>query len=208
MVYRSLKRSGYRVRAECGVDLAKPRMDRNALTGSESGIVLGFAPLLMFIVGCNCTDGDSDGATVCRDCDDLDPLNYPGGPEVCDGHDNDCDSSVDENVLLAFYRDLDSDGYGDQHDVATACSPPPGYVPISGDCDDSDCYPLPEPRSVVIRSTMTAMEWWTGVTVCTTLMVTDAVRAITAPYSVTPSNSTATAMASAIPVTTASPSEP
>lgn len=32
------------------------------------------------------------------DCDDSDGSVYPGAPEICDGQDNDCDSSVDEGT--------------------------------------------------------------------------------------------------------------
>lgn len=45
-----------------------------------------------------CSDNDSDGVTDCDgDCDDADPLNFPGNPEVCgDNADNDCDGNVDQ----------------------------------------------------------------------------------------------------------------
>jgi len=37
-------------------------------------------------------DEDMDGAALCGDdCDDLDPDNFFGNPEICDGGDNDCD---------------------------------------------------------------------------------------------------------------------
>ncbi len=36
-----------------------------------------------------------------RDCDDSSPLAYPGGTEVCDGLDNDCDGEVDEGAVLS-----------------------------------------------------------------------------------------------------------
>lgn len=42
-------------------------------------------------------DGDGDGSPSSVDCDDADPLNFPGNPEVCDGQDNNCDMAVDEN---------------------------------------------------------------------------------------------------------------
>ena len=63
-------------------------------------------------------DGDGDGSPASEDCDDADPANFPGNTEVCDGADNDCDSSTwatDEDT------DADSDG-------AVACL----------DCDDTD----------------------------------------------------------------------
>jgi hypothetical protein len=46
-------------------------------------------------------DDDGDGASVCTDCDDGDPTSFPGGSEVHDGADNDCDGMVDEGVLPA-----------------------------------------------------------------------------------------------------------
>jgi hypothetical protein len=66
-------------------------------------------------------DLDGDGAHMCADCDDEDPLRIPGSPEICDGLDNDCDESVDENI----FRDRDGDGF-DRAD----CGGP--------DCDDGD----------------------------------------------------------------------
>ncbi|MBI5871822.1 putative metal-binding motif-containing protein [archaeon] len=48
------------------------------------------------------------------DCDDTDPLIYPGASEICDGLDNNCNGYVDET-------DLDNDGF-------TFCS----------DCNDSN----------------------------------------------------------------------
>ena len=39
----------------------------------------------------NATDADGDGVTSCDDCDDNNPAAFPGGTEVCDGADNDCD---------------------------------------------------------------------------------------------------------------------
>ncbi len=35
-------------------------------------------------------DSDSDSSPDGCDCDDVDPLTYPGAPELCDGLDNDC----------------------------------------------------------------------------------------------------------------------
>jgi len=89
-----------------------------------------------------CTDVDGDGYFVesdcgtLADCDDENPLVNPGYEEVCDNLDNDCDSSVDEGVKLSFYRDQDSDGYGDINDMTLACTEPCGYVSNSNDCDD------------------------------------------------------------------------
>lgn len=54
-------------------------------------------------------DGDGDGVPASADCDDGDPLNYPGNTEVCDGQDNDCDSQIDEGGWV----DSDGDGMKD-----------------------------------------------------------------------------------------------
>ncbi len=58
-------------------------------------------------------DNDSDGFTVCDDCDDNDPNVYPGAPEFCDGVDRNCNGII--------YEDMDSDG-----------------SPCNLDCDDND----------------------------------------------------------------------
>jgi hypothetical protein len=74
------------------------------------------------------TDDDGDGYVECTgwtgdsslagdDCDDTDATSYPGATEVCDGSDNDCDSTVPADEL-----DGDLDG-------ESGCG---------GDCDDSD----------------------------------------------------------------------
>ncbi len=66
-------------------------------------------------------DADGDGSPVCADCDDIDSANAPGGVEICDGQDNDCDASTDDAV------DADGDG-------ASVCG---------GDCDDADAAVSP-----------------------------------------------------------------
>jgi hypothetical protein len=42
-------------------------------------------------------DDDDDGAPDGDDCAPLDPLVFPGNPELCDGLDQDCDDHVDED---------------------------------------------------------------------------------------------------------------
>jgi hypothetical protein len=75
------------------------------------------------------------------DCDDATASTHPGADEYCDGHDDDCDGTVDEADAVdaaTFYRDGDGDGYGDASDTRDACSAPTGYVAGGTDCDDGD----------------------------------------------------------------------
>ena len=102
------------------------------------------------------TDGDSFGnasgttVTQCNqpsgyeldstDCDDGDGASYPGGTEVCDSADNNCDGDIDEGPIgEASYPDTDGDGYGNDSVVPSLdCEAPSGYVGNNDDCDDSD----------------------------------------------------------------------
>lgn len=65
-------------------------------------------------------DGDGHGASDCLsdagvplgdDCDDADPRRFPGNPEACDSHDEDC------NLDTLGNQDADRDGF-----VSSACS--------------------------------------------------------------------------------------
>ncbi|MCK6529091.1 FG-GAP-like repeat-containing protein [Myxococcota bacterium] len=84
---------------------------------------------------------DDDSASVAQgDCNDEDPLVYPGAPETCDGTDEDCDGVADDGLpFTTRYADVDSDGFGDlASPLATCGDPPVGYVVNSTDCDDGD----------------------------------------------------------------------
>ncbi len=83
-------------------------------------------------------DIDGDGFDTDVDCDDDDPVIYPGAEEQCDGVDQDCDTVADNGVLLTWYADGDSDTYGDTDVVLEDCEQPSGYVAESGDCNDDD----------------------------------------------------------------------
>jgi hypothetical protein len=83
------------------------------------------------------------------DCDDADADSHPGGEEVCDGADNDCDGSTDEGVTSAWYLDYDGDGYGDPDTAVSACEAPSAlYIATAGDCDDVDDQVNPDAATV------------------------------------------------------------
>jgi hypothetical protein len=88
-------------------------------------------------------DADGDGVPACLDCDDSNNLAQPGGTELCDGADNDCDGAVDEEGGVSWYTDSDGDGFGDDTSVYVSCISGPGDVSLGGDCDDTlaNVYP-------------------------------------------------------------------
>ncbi len=84
------------------------------------------------------------------DCDDSCAACRPGGTEVCDGADQDCDTTVDEGVLTTFVADCDGDDYTPTGAASTmACTTPatgPASCPsgrwrtgpsASADCNDT-----------------------------------------------------------------------
>ena len=101
-------------------------------------------------------DGDNDGygqgagddfcaqpkgyATTDDDCNDSDDTIHPGaGDATCDGVDDDCDGvDDDEATFVDYWRDGDSDGYGDPSSLVNACSNPGAeYVQDDQDCNDA-----------------------------------------------------------------------
>ena len=56
--------------------------------------------------------------------------------EFCNTLDDNCNGMTDEGVQNTYYRDMDGDGFGDLSMTSAACSPPPGFVGNSGDCND------------------------------------------------------------------------
>ena len=74
------------------------------------------------------------------DCDDDEASANPAGSEVCDGLDNDCDGSIDDEASDAetFYADADGDGFGDPDSMSEACTAESGFVSDASDCDDTN----------------------------------------------------------------------
>ncbi|MCO4747395.1 MAG: hypothetical protein KC912_21525 [Proteobacteria bacterium] len=88
-----------------------------------------------------CFPGEGWLATA-GDCNDTAADMSPLGTETCDGRDEDCDLTVDEDLGNAvFFEDLDGDGYGGASVVA--CAPGVAVVNVGGDCDDNDATFFP-----------------------------------------------------------------
>ncbi len=86
-------------------------------------------------------DIDDDGFPACEDCNDTDSAVSPSGTELCDGIDNDCSGTTDEDSAadaLTWYVDADDDAYGYAPATWIACEQPAGYVVDATDCDDAD----------------------------------------------------------------------
>ncbi len=107
-------------------------------------------------------DVDGDGVDELTDCDDNEPLAFPGNPEVsCDNIDNDCnagtidDADDDGDGVSVCSGDCDDtnaqvnpgmvevicDGLDNDCDVGTSNNPDDdgdGVTQCSGDCDDAD----------------------------------------------------------------------
>jgi len=88
-------------------------------------------------VSCTAPDGFADNAD---DCDDTNAAVNPGATEVCNGIDDECNGIIDTDAsdTTPWYRDADSDSYGNSSDSVESCYEPDGYVLDSTDCNDAD----------------------------------------------------------------------
>lgn len=87
-----------------------------------------------------CPDNDGDGYGTngdiacpngpAMDCNDNDATIYPGGPEICDGKDNNCNFQMDEGF------DLDGDGY-------SICGADGVNGTTDDDCNDNNAAAFP-----------------------------------------------------------------
>lgn len=92
-------------------------------------------------LGCDDAPAPLGYAAADGDCDENDERAHPGGTEVCNKKDDNCDGRVDEGAEpVPLWPDADGDGFYDsQTGVAkTGCGDVPGYAARGGDCDDLD----------------------------------------------------------------------
>ncbi|MCK6530476.1 hypothetical protein L6R50_23935 [Myxococcota bacterium] len=121
--------------------------DRSLRPGFSVFLLVAAAPLASALSGCLAPyfgdeDGDGDGVPYLEDCDDADPFVLPGGEEICDGQDNDCDGLLPEEEL-----DADGDGVAPCEGDVGACDQDPTLGPVDADGDgvttcDGDCNDL------------------------------------------------------------------
>jgi hypothetical protein len=87
-----------------------------------------------------------DASDVDGDCDDADPSVHPDQKDGCNGIDDDCDLDFDEDgtATTPYYWDGDGDGFGTDAKAIESCGDvPKGFIPIGGDCDDTDAATNP-----------------------------------------------------------------
>lgn len=83
-------------------------------------------------------------AHVGGDCDDENAEVHPGLEDLCDGVDNDCDQSIDEDgESIPFYLDLDGDGEAGSAEYETCTPPDSGFLSPGLDCNDFDATIYP-----------------------------------------------------------------
>ncbi|HNH48127.1 MAG TPA: MopE-related protein, partial [Myxococcota bacterium] len=84
------------------------------------------------------------------DCDDSNYHVSPGADELCDGVDQNCNGLIDDDALdaLAWYADMDGDGFGVYDSTLRSCTQPANGVANYADCDDEDSSINPDEPDV------------------------------------------------------------
>ena len=96
-------------------------------------------------VGARDEDGDRATSSACcngetcgTDCDDARDDTRPGASETCNGLDDDCDGTLDEDAgMVPGWEDADRDGHGDAARPVVRCPGTVGIAPVGDDCDDA-----------------------------------------------------------------------
>ena len=109
------------------------------------------------------------------DCDDDNYETYPNAGEACNGVDDNCNGTVDENAgdATTWYLDGDNDGSGDPDDAIVACDAPTGASEFGDDCDDTDplvgpeaderCNGLDDNCNELVDEDVETLEWYADV---------------------------------------------
>ncbi len=91
---------------------------------------------------CLCKPGDNFTAVKTGDCGDANPAVHPGAKESCNGIDDDCDNSTDEEDALGctqYYYDGDKDGYGTGNEPKCLCATQGQFTSTKNtDCNDAN----------------------------------------------------------------------
>ena len=101
----------------------------------------GYGTFVGAVSGCSPGPGY---AHVGGDCNDADGNIHPGMPDPCDGMDNDCDQTIDEDgISIPFYLDIDGDGVQGNM-VFESCTPPAfAFEEPGDDCNDLNAVMYP-----------------------------------------------------------------
>ena len=121
---------------DCDGDVDEDAVDQTVSYADADGD--GFGDAETETVACG--EVEPGRVEVAGDCNDEEDSIFPGADEICDGLDQDCDDSIDEDALDATrtFFDGDGDDFGDEAIVELACGDPSeGYVLVPGDCDDA-----------------------------------------------------------------------
>lgn len=80
----------------------------------------GFGDPASLVIACYQPDGLMD---IADDCDDTDPMTYPGAIELCDGKDTDCDPATLEQGRVLWTDGLEAEDITESFTTGTSSSP-------------------------------------------------------------------------------------
>jgi len=72
------------------------------------------------------------------DCNDSDATINPNANEICNHIDDNCNTLIDENAGMIYYKDADGDSFGNAMISIISCDLIPNYVANANDCNDDN----------------------------------------------------------------------